>query len=134
MFKNSVDIKYAWIFYIFNSIGVIISLIIAFNNKDKVIPILITILFILSLISYYTDNIYFYTVNGFCLALIVAYIIYVYKNKKEIIKKNDGEPFDDGYTTDLSIDARGEPFDDGYTTGPPNDARGDPFFNRFNNT
>jgi hypothetical protein len=98
MFKNSVDIKYAWIFYIFNSIGVIISLIIAFNNKDKVIPILITILFILSLISYYTDNIYFYTVNGFCLALIVAYIIYVYKNKKEIKRVI----FDYGFT-DLPI-------------------------------
>jgi hypothetical protein len=106
MFKNSVDIKYAWIFYIFNSIGVIISLIIAFNNKDKVIPILITILFILSLISYYTDNIYFYTVNGFCLALIVAYIIYVYKNKKEI--KTD--IFDFGYTG-LPIDVNiNDPF------------------------
>jgi hypothetical protein len=85
MFIDIVDIKYFWIFNIVNLIGVIICWVISYNNEEKIVPILITIFFIASIIYDFTDDIYFYTVNGFCLALIVAYIIYVYINKKEIM-------------------------------------------------
>ncbi len=76
MFIDIVDIKYFWIFNIVNLIGVIICWVISYNNEEKIVPILITIFFIASIISDFTDDIYFYTVNVFCLVLIVAYIIY----------------------------------------------------------
>jgi Ca2+/Na+ antiporter len=85
MFIDIVDIKYFWIFHIVNLIGLIICWVISYNNEEKIVPILITIFFIASIISDFTDDIYFYTVNGVCLLFIVVYIIYVYKNKKEIM-------------------------------------------------
>jgi len=76
MFIDIVDIKYFWIFNIVNLIGVIICWVISYNYEEKIVSILITIFFIASIISDFTDDIYFYTVNVFCLVLIIAYIIY----------------------------------------------------------